>query len=87
VHVIPSARKTEICGATEERLKIRLHAPPVDGKANEALIRYIAERLKQPKSAVEIAQGHGGRQKTLHVSVPDFTPEMVRALLLPDGDH
>ncbi len=42
VHVQPNASRTEISGVVEGALKIRLHAPPVDGKANEALINFIA---------------------------------------------
>jgi uncharacterized protein (TIGR00251 family) len=67
VHVQPNASRTEISGVVEGALKIRLHAPPVDGKANEALINLMAERLKVAKRDVDVSRGHGSRQKILEV--------------------
>ncbi len=67
LHIQPGAKKTEIAGRHGDALKIRLAAPPVDGKANEALIRYIAEQLKLPKSAVSLKSGQTSRQKVLEV--------------------
>jgi hypothetical protein len=46
-----------------DAVKIRLAAPPVDGAANEELIRFLAEKLDMPRSAVTIASGHSGRRK------------------------
>lgn len=67
LHIQPGAKKTEIAGRHGDALKIRLAAPPVDGKANEALIRYIAERLQLSKSAVSLKSGQTSRQKVLEV--------------------
>ncbi|MCE1182211.1 MAG: DUF167 domain-containing protein [Rhodocyclales bacterium] len=67
LHIQPGAKKTEIAGRHGDALKIRLAAPPVDGKANEALIRYIAERLQLSKSAVSLKRGQTSRQKVLEV--------------------
>ncbi len=67
LHVQPGAKKTEIAGEHGEALKIRLAAPPVDGKANAALLAFIAARLDIPKAAVELKSGHGSRQKTVLV--------------------
>lgn len=78
LHIQPGAKKTEVAGRHGEALKIRLAAPPVDGKANEALIRYIAERLKLPKSAVSLKSGQTSRQKVLEVV--GSTPAVVLAL-------
>lgn len=78
LHIQPGAKKTEVAGRHGEALKIRLAAPPVDGKANDALIRYIAERLKLPKSAVNLKSGQTSRQKVLEVL--GSTPEAVLAL-------
>jgi uncharacterized protein len=68
VHVVPRARTTEVAGRHGDALKIRLAAPPVDGAANEELIRFLAERLSVPRSAVTIAAGLTGRRKTVKIA-------------------
>jgi uncharacterized protein (TIGR00251 family) len=50
-----------------DRLKVSVNAPPVDGKANEAVIRVLAEALGAPRSAVEILRGETGRRKTVRI--------------------
>lgn len=67
LHIQPSAKKTEFAGLHGDALKIRLAAPPVDGKANEALIRFVAEQLKLAKSAVTLKSGHTSRRKVLEI--------------------
>ena len=79
LHIQPGAKKTECAGLHGEALKIRLAAPPVDGKANEALLRFVAERLKLPKSAVILKSGQTSRHKVVEVS--GAAPEAVAALL------
>lgn len=68
LHIQPGAKKTEFAGLHGDALKIRLSAPPVDGKANEALIKFVAETLKLPKSAVILKSGQTSRRKVLEVS-------------------
>ncbi len=80
VHVQPNASRTEISGLVEGALKIRLHAPPVDGKANEALTHFIAERQKLAKRDVTVSRGHTSRQKLLEVRT-EMTLEQIEALL------
>ncbi len=67
LHIQPGAKKTEFAGRHGDALKIRLAAPPVDGKANEALIKFVAETLKVPKSAVSLKSGQSSRSKVLEV--------------------
>lgn len=67
LHIQPGAKKTEFSGLHGDALKIRLAAPPVDGKANEALIKFIAEMLRLPKSAVNLKSGQTSRRKVLEV--------------------
>lgn len=67
LHIQPGAKKTEFAGLHGDALKIRLAAPPVDGKANEALIRFVAETLGLPKSAVHLKSGQTSRRKVLEV--------------------
>ena len=68
LHIQPGAKKTEVAGQHGEALKIRLAAPPVDGKANEALLRFVAETLGLPKSAVSLKSGQTSRRKVVEVS-------------------
>lgn len=71
LHIQPGAKKTEFAGLHGDALKIRLAAPPVDGKANEALIRFLADVLDLPKSAVILKSGQTSRRKVLEVSGSD----------------
>lgn len=63
IHVQPRARTTEVVGWHGDAVKIRLKAPPVDGAANEALCRFLADRLDVPRSAVTLLAGATGRAK------------------------
>lgn len=67
LHIQPGAKKTEFAGLHGDALKIRLAAPPVDGKANEALIKFVAGVLRLPKSAVNLKSGQTSRRKVLEV--------------------
>lgn len=79
MHVVPRARTTDIAGRHGDALKIRVAAAPVDGAANDELVRYLAERLAVPRSAVTIAAGHTGRRKTVKVAGL-ATADALRAL-------
>jgi len=67
VRVVPRASKNEVAGVQGDALKIRLTAPPVEGKANEALIAFLAQRLDVRKSQVEIVAGATSRRKIVRV--------------------
>ena len=79
VRVQPRAARTEIVGEHGGTLKIRIAAPPVDGAANEALVRFLAERLGVAQSAVSVGGGAAGRNKV--VLVAGIGPEAARARL------
>jgi uncharacterized protein (TIGR00251 family) len=66
--VIPRARTDAIAGTREGALLVRLTAPPVEGAANDALIAFLADRLRVPRRAVRIVGGGRGRQKRVAVS-------------------
>lgn len=68
IHVMPNASSTQIQGLFDGALKVRLHAPPVDGKANEALRVWLARTLDIPKSGVTLQQGASARRKQLRVA-------------------
>ena len=78
LHIQPGAKKTEVAGLHGEALKIRLAAPPVDGKANEALLKFVAETLRLPKSAVSLKSGQSSRHKV--VEIVGTTPAAVAEL-------
>lgn len=67
LHIQPGAKKTDVAGLHGDALKIRLAAPPVDGKANEALIKFLAERFRLPKSSITLKSGHTSRRKVLEI--------------------
>ncbi|MSR64261.1 MAG: YggU family protein [Verrucomicrobiae bacterium] len=67
VHAQPNARRSEIAGTHGEELKIRLQAPPVDGKANAALIKFLCAVLDVSKSEIEIVRGETLRSKQVLV--------------------
>jgi len=67
VQVRPRARRTETAGRFGDAFRIRLAAVPVDGAANDELIRFLATRLAVPPSAITIVAGHAGRRKRVEV--------------------
>ena len=79
LHIQPGAKKTEVAGEHGEALKIRLSAPPVDGKANACLIEFLAKQLGVAKSAVELLSGDTSRAK--RVRVDGVTIDAVTAKL------
>src|SRR6266849_9759207 len=82
VRVQPRASKNEVSGVMDGALKIRLQAPAVEDRANEALCAFLAELLKRPKSAVRILSGQ--RSRTKRVEIAGVTAREVEALLLYD---
>lgn len=68
IYVQPGAKATETAGEHDGALKLRIHAPPVDGKANAAVIAFLALRLGVAKSQIELMSGDKNRRKRLRVS-------------------
>lgn len=79
VRVVPRAPRTELVGLHGPELKIRLHAPPVEGKANAAVVRYLAEVLGVSTSQVVLLGGERSRSKS--VGVTGMSPADVAARL------
>lgn len=67
VIIHPKSSKNEIVGIHDGCLKIKLTAPPVDGKANAALIAFLAKKLDIPKSSISIIRGETSRRKTVQI--------------------
>lgn len=68
VHAVPRATADAVQGLHGDALKIRLHAPPVDGKANEALISFLSRKLNIPKGYIAVKSGANQRRKIISIS-------------------
>ncbi len=79
IKVLPRSSSNQIMGREEGVLKVKLTAPPVDGKANKALKEFLAKRLGLPKSDVEIVSGERSRLKS--ILIHGLSPKEVDALL------
>jgi len=77
LHVQPGAKRNEIAGLHGDALKIRLAAPPVEGRANEALLKYIAELFGVPLRQVELRQGGQSRHKVVAIVGSKIEPESL----------
>jgi uncharacterized protein (TIGR00251 family) len=82
VQVTPNARKTEVIGVLDDALKLKLQAQPIEGKANEALVAFLAKALGVPRSAVSITHGLTSKKKLIEVVSATLTPEQVATRLL-----
>ena len=69
VRVKPRASKSAVLGVRSGELEVAVRAPPVDGKANEELVRVLADYYEIPKSTISIARGQSGRSKTVRLAV------------------
>ncbi len=67
IKVIPNAPRTEIVGWLGDALKIKVHAPPVEGRANDALCEFLADHLDLPRRAITVVRGDTSRQKVLRI--------------------
>ena len=85
VRVIPNARHNEVAGFTGDEIRLKIKAPAVEGKANAALIEYLAELTDVPRSKIQIKAGEKARIKVVELEGP--SPEEVRARIVPKVDH
>ena len=82
VHVHPGAKHNAITGMHEGALKISLTTPPSDGRANQALVVFLAERLNIPRTSIELISGPANRSKAFRLT--GITAAEARARLLTD---
>jgi len=80
VHAVPRAARDAVQGLHGDALKIRLHAPPVDGKANEALVDFLSETLNIPKRDIKLKSGLNQRRKIIAINGLSL-PEAEKRLL------
>jgi len=76
VHAQPGAKRTAVAGVHGECLKIRLAAPAMEGRANAALVAFLAELFRVPQRSVSILRGETARRKTLRILSPTARPDL-----------
>ena len=83
IRVIPRASRDQVVGISGDHLKLKLTAVPVDGKANAALIRYLADLFGVAKSSISITRGERGREKTVLIRpAPELPPALAELVNL-----
>jgi len=80
IKVIPRASRDEVLDVVNGELRIRLRAPPVDGEANRALLKFLGRQLGLPPSALQLVRGQTGRHKC--VRIPGLTRQQAETALL-----
>lgn len=82
LHVQPGARRTAVVGPHGDRLKIAVASPPADGRANAALLEFLARCLDVPKSNLTLLSGAGSREKRVALAT-SLPPSSIAASLSP----
>lgn len=77
LHIQPSAKRSEIVGLHGDALKIKLAAPPIEGRANEALLKFIAKLFEVPLRQVELKQGGQSRHKVVAITGSKVDPKSL----------
>ena len=85
IRIVPRASRSELAGFQDGTLKLRIAAPPVDGKANEECVRMIADFFGIKKVRVTIVSGHTSRTKTVAVEGASVKEVAARLAELPPG--
>ncbi len=83
VYLQPKSSRNEIVGPYRDGIKVRVTAAPVEGKANEALLRFLAKEFGVTPSSIEIVRGHRSREKIIRVAA-SLDQELKRRLHFPD---
>nr|WP_086024295.1 DUF167 family protein YggU [Shewanella pealeana] len=81
LYIQPKASRDQIVGLHGEEIKIAITAPPVDGKANAHLTKYLSKAFKVPKGDIDIIKGQMGRHKQVRITAPKLIPAEVQNLL------
>ena len=74
LHVQPGAKKSEVVGLHGDALKLRIASPPIDGRANAALVAFLSDALDVPKQSLAVVKGETSRRKTVRVADPGADP-------------
>ena len=87
LRVSPGANKAQVIGRHGEAWKVRVTAPPEGGRANEAVVRLLAETLSVPRDGVTLVSGHGGRDKIVQLAGLDLAQIERRLSSAAGKDH
>ncbi len=77
LHIQPGARATRVVGPHADALKIQVHAAPIEGQANIALVKFLAKAFQVPASQVVLKQGSLGRHKVVEIFATQIRPEIL----------
>ena len=77
LHVQPGAKRSEICGLHGDAIKLKLAAPPIEGRANEALLRFISDLFDVPLRQIQLKQGTQSRHKVVAITGSLINPESL----------
>ncbi len=80
VYLQPKSSKNELVGSYRDGIKVKVTAPPIEGKANEALVRFLAKEFRISPSCIEIIRGQHSREKTLKIS-GNVDQDLVKKML------
>lgn len=83
VYIQPNAPRDDYAGIYNDCIKLRIKAPPVDGRANKELLRFLGKIFAVPQSSVRLVQGEGSRYKKIEIFNPAELPEWILASSLP----
>ena len=75
LYIQPGAKVTEVCGIYDGALKIRLNAPPIDGRANEAIKKFLAQQFSVSLKNIHLLRGEKSRKKVFVISNSTISPE------------
>jgi uncharacterized protein len=81
LYIQPKASRDSIVGVHGDELKVAITAPPVDGKANNHLIKYLSKQFKVAKSQIDIEKGELGRHKQVRIHSPSQIPDIIETLI------
>ncbi|MCE0494126.1 DUF167 family protein YggU [Vibrio salinus] len=81
LYIQPKASRDSIIGIHGDELKVAITAPPVDGKANACLIKFLSKQCKVAKSHITIEKGEQGRHKQVCIANPSQFPDSIKAVL------
>lgn len=83
LHVVPRSSKTTVVGLYDSRVKVRVAAPPVDGKANAEIVAWLAKSLSVSRSDVDIRGGATAKRKSVHIDGLSAATALARLGLTP----
>lgn len=84
VLIQPNAKKNQVIGIHGDSLKVRIKAPPVDGEANTALVKFLSEQLNIPQKQISIIHGLTGKNKLIEIHTEISAEEIIKILISSD---